>query len=70
MSFPLDLESYNVQQAEIWPCQGRIILSQFTDETIIVYQTTEYRSRADTHDTTIGTDVQTDTHVGGKEIKL
>jgi hypothetical protein len=68
MSFLLDLESYNVQQEEFWPCQGRVILSQFTDKSIIVYQTTEYQSfdgNAEKYGAINGIDARSETKVKG-----
>jgi len=35
---PLRTESYSVQKADHWPAQGRHILAQFDDDTIVVYQ--------------------------------
>lgn len=38
MSFTLALERYKVQNEREWPCRGRSILSQYDNETIIVYR--------------------------------
>jgi hypothetical protein len=68
MSFLLDLESYNVQQEEFWPRQGRVILSQFTDKSIIIYQTTEYQlsdGNAEKYGAINGIDARSETGVKG-----